>query len=566
MFRKVAIRVVICMTFMMLSSVNGSFNLFVSRPEMKRLLGLNAEVRYVNNGTVNDYALSFVVMIPDPIWDLYFTWQSLRPTPVPYSISFTLSNPEAMSVPQLNISKKGNIPTNEEVFRVVLQCTGKVSAEVEMNMDMNFSMPPPFPNSTHLVLKRKKICYKNNSTTSDTLMIADAMVATSNSFYIGVGCACAVVVIIAIIAVVFYLKTMKARRTDVIHYGGSSPALSATTQGHTFLRPDTPNNNSSVNSYTSFKRLTPITTTTTSVQVNERKSMDISQQIAEIRIDRRNIILQEKLQEGTFGQIYHAIVRDDDMLTPHGFSAMVKTVTDQASTIQVSLLTAEGMMMLGLNNKYILPLIGLCTDDPYHPMLVYPYMNQGNLKKFLHKCLLAEGHCHALMHRDLVAMALQIVQAIAFLHDRRIIHRDIATRNCVVDDWLQVRLTDNALARDLFPGDYHCLGDNENRPIKWLAIESLLKKEFSYASDVWAFGVTMWELITLGQQPYIEIDPFEMHLYLRDGYRLDQPKNCPDDLFEVMSCCWSTMPEDRPSVLYLIKCLQNFHKALGSFI
>ncbi|GFR16375.1 tyrosine-protein kinase RYK, partial [Trichonephila clavata] len=116
---------------------------------------------------------------------------------------------------------------------------------------------------------------------------------------------------------------------------------------------------------------------------------------------------------------------------------------------------------------------------------------------------------------------------IAFLHDRRIIHRDIATRNCVVDDWLQVRLTDNALARDLFPGDYHCLGDNENRPIKWLAIESLLRKEFSYASDVWAFGVTMWELITLGQQPYIEIDPFEMHLYLRDGYRLDQPKKLP---------------------------------------
>ncbi|GFQ77010.1 tyrosine-protein kinase Drl [Trichonephila clavata] len=147
----------------MIDVVNGSFNLYVSRPEMKRLLGLNAEVRYVNNGTVNDYALSFVVVIPDPIWDLYFTWQSLRPTPVPYSISFTLSNPEAMSVPQLNISRKGNIPTKEEVFRMVFQCTGKVSAEVEMCMNMNFTMPPPFPNSTHLVLKRKKICYKRKS-------------------------------------------------------------------------------------------------------------------------------------------------------------------------------------------------------------------------------------------------------------------------------------------------------------------------------------------------------------------------------------------------------------------
>lgn len=67
---------------------------------------------------------------------------------------------------------------------------------------------------------------------------------------------------------------------------------------------------------------------------------------------------------------------------------------DQASPIQVSLLTAEGMMMLGMHHKNILPLIGLCTDDLHHPMLVYPYMNQGNLKKFLHRCMLAaEGHC-----------------------------------------------------------------------------------------------------------------------------------------------------------------------------
>lgn len=132
-----------------------------------------------------------------------------------------------------------------------------------------------------------------------------------------------------------------------------------------------------------------------------------------------------------------------------------------------------------------------------------------------------------------------------------------------VDDNFTVRITDNALARDLFPNDYHCLGDNENRPIKWLALESLIGKQFSTSSDVvsplvnverqplrrrrgwwdgrdfsfyssvsfkWAFGVTLWELMTLGQQPYMEIDPFEMAAYLKDGYRLSQPINCPDEL------------------------------------
>lgn len=555
--------VIFHLTGLLFQGVAASFNLYVRPPEVKRLLGLNAEVRYVTNGTVNDYALGFVVMVPDHIADLHFTWQSLAPIPIPYSISFSVSDPEALSTPQLNISRKGTIPTKEEVFRLVLQCTGRANAEVEVFMNINITLSP---NVTHLVLKRKKICLKDEGN-NDSLMI-DAMVATGGSLYVAVGCAVTIVVAIGIGALIVYMKTMKARRTDVIHYGGSSPALSTATQGHTFLRPDTPNQASSACSYSSFKRLTPITTTTTSVQVNEQpKRMDITDHIAEIRIERHKIVLQEKLQEGTFGQVYHAIVTDNDVISTYGLHVFVKTVKDQASPIQVSLLTAEGMMMLGMHQKNILPLIGLCTDDLHHPMLVYPYMNQGNLKKFLHRCMLAaEGHCRALSTQHLVGMALQIAQAVAFLHKKKIIHRDIATRNCVVDDGLQVKLTDNTLSRDLFPTDYHCLGDNENRPIKWLAIESLLKKDFSWASDVWAFGVTLWELLTLGQQPYMEIDPFEMHLYLRDGYRLNAPTNCPEELYALMAFCWETIPEERPSVNHLIGCLQDFYAALGRFI
>lgn len=99
-----------------------------------------------------------------------------------------------------------------------------------------------------------------------------------------------------------------------------------------------------------------------------------------------------------------------------------------------------------------------------------------------------------------------------------------------VDDKLRVQITDNALSRDLFPADYHCLGDNENRPVKWLAAEALQRRAFAPASDVWSFGVLLWELTTLAQQPYQEIDSFEMAVYLRDGYRLAQPINCPDEL------------------------------------
>ncbi|XP_042902588.1 tyrosine-protein kinase RYK isoform X2 [Parasteatoda tepidariorum] len=555
-----------CVCLLSFDGAAAWFNLFVSRSEGKRILGLNAELRYVDNGTVNDYALGFSVMVPDPIWDLYFTWQTIRNTPVPYSINIGVSNPEAMAIPQLNISRKGNIPTNQEVFRVVLLCTGKVDAEVEIFMNMNFSMLPPFPETTHLILKRKKICHLRNDSSIDTLMI-DAMIATASSLYIAVGCALGFLLVLSMVVTLFCFRRHKIRRSDAIHYGGSSPALSVTTQGHPFLRADTPNNNSTVNSYASIKIYTPITNTTC-MAPSEFKPLwdprDVSEQVAKIRIDKRKINLREKLQEGTYGQVYSAIIRDDDMIVPHSLPTFIKTVTNQANSAQISLLIKEGMKMLGLKHEFILPLIGLCTEDPLHPMLIYPYTSKGNLKLFLRKC--SGDPCHALMTIDLVSMAIQIVKAIEFLHERGIIHRDIATRNCVLTERLRIKLTDNALARDLFPDDYHCLCDSENRPIKWLSIESIVKNEYTYSTDVWAYGVTMWELITLGQQPYLSVDAFEMYSALIDGYRLDQPKNCPDDLYKLMRYCWSDVPQIRPSVNELLRTLQDLHTKLGSFV
>jgi len=82
----------------------------------------------------------------------------------------------------------------------------------------------------------------------------------------------------------------------------------------------------------------------------------------------------------------------------------------------------------------------------------------------------------------------------------------------------------------------------------------------------WSFGVLLWELTTLAQQPYVEVDPFEMENYLRDDYRLSQPLNCPDELFAVMACCWIANPSKRPTFLQLLACLQDFHTALGRFI
>ncbi|GLV43124.1 Derailed 2 [Carabus blaptoides fortunei] len=298
------------------------------------------------------------------------------------------------------------------------------------------------------------------------------------------------------------------------------------------------------------------------VTLHDPRMYDPTDRLRSLAVPRKTISSHMLLQEGTFGQIY----RGTHCHTDTQEQVIVKTVSEVASKFQVTVFLAEGTMMHGLSHKNILSIIAANTDNPKQPLLVYPYVNKGNLKRFLLNCRQRGEEQYTLLTQDLVDMAIQTVLGIMYLHSQHICHKDISTRNCVVDEKLRVRLTDNALSRDLFPSDYHCLGDNENRPVKWLALESLSYKQFTGASDVWSFGVLLWELTTLAQQPYSEIDPFEMSVYLMEGYRLAQPVNCPDELFAVMACCWLAIPEERPTFVQLLAFLQDFYTALGRYI
>ena len=137
--------------------------------------------------------------------------------------------------------------------------------------------------------------------------------------------------------------------------------------------------------------------------------------------------------------------------------------------------------------------------------------------------------------------------------------------NFSLNDGNTLQLADAALSRDLFPGDYHCLGDNENRPIKWMPVEAI-QKSYSKASDIWSFGVFLWELMTKAQQPFSDVDPFEMESYLNEGYRLHQPMNCPDQLYSVLAVCWGTRPHERASLQSLHTTLQSLQKQLQQFV
>lgn len=307
---------------------------------------------------------------------------------------------------------------------------------------------------------------------------------------------------------------------------------------------------------------TTATTTTTTAspepQYTDPRQSDLSARLAGLRAGREWVELREVQQEGTFGRVYRALYQPPDQ--PHPTSVTIKTVTESASESQRTVLLSEGLMLAGLSHDNLLGVLGAVVSPPEAPpCVILPASSQGNLKRFL------QG-CHTLVTREVVSVGVQVLHGLAYLHSRLLLHKDVATRNCVVNGGLQVKLADCALSRDLYPGDYHCLGDNHNRPIKWLALESLTHKVFSPASDVWSWGVLLWEVMTLGQQPYAEIDPFEMAAVLRQGVRLAQPINCPDELFKAMTFCWTTAPQERPTVDELTTYLTNFQQHLDRYV
>lgn len=301
-----------------------------------------------------------------------------------------------------------------------------------------------------------------------------------------------------------------------------------------------------------------------STQKGKYGNRDMKTELQDITVEMDRITLGELLEEGTFARIYNGVLTGPGEKQQH--SVLVKTVSGMASEDQVNLLLIESSMLKDFTHRNLLPIMAVCLEDEKQPLVMFPFMNRGNLKLFIKKSRSPEGGSKSLTTADLVHVGIQIARGLQYLARRRIVHKDVAARNCVIDDDLNVKVTDCALSRDLFPQDYCCLGDNENRPVKWMAVESLEHGRYTVASDAWSYGVLLWELMTLGQQPYSNIDAFEMLNFLKQGHRISQPVNCPDELFTVIACCWALSEDERPSLGQLIVCLTDFLNALSNFI
>lgn len=252
----------------------------------------------------------------------------------------------------------------------------------------------------------------------------------------------------------------------------------------------------------------------------------------EWEINRTDIIMKQKLGGGQYGDVYEARWRKRDI------TVAVKTLKED--TMAVKDFLQEASIMKELQHPNLVQLIGVCSIDPPF-YIITEFMPCGNLLDYLRNADREKITAVVLLY-----FAKQIASAMSYLESHQFIHRDLAARNCLVGHEFLVKVADFGLAR-LMGDDTYTARAGAKFPIKWTAPEGLAYNKFTTKSDVWAFGVLLWEIATYGMAPYPGIELSDVYHKLENGYRMQCPDNCPKPIYDLMFCCWNWEPSRRPT-------------------
>ncbi|XP_074186354.1 activated CDC42 kinase 1 isoform X8 [Rhinolophus sinicus] len=261
-------------------------------------------------------------------------------------------------------------------------------------------------------------------------------------------------------------------------------------------------------------------------------------------IGEQDLRLFEKLGDGSFG-----VVRRGEWDAPSG-----KTVSVAVKCLKPDVLSQPEAMddfirevnaMHSLDHRNLIRLYGVVLTPPMK--MVTELAPLGSLLDRLRK---HQGH---FLLGTLSRYAVQVAEGMGYLESKRFIHRDLAARNLLLATRDLVKIGDFGLMRALPQNDDHyVMQEHRKVPFAWCAPESLKTRTFSHASDTWMFGVTLWEMFTYGQEPWIGLNGSQiLHKIDKEGERLPRPEDCPQDIYNVMVQCWAHKPEDRPSFVAL---------------
>ncbi|XP_013871013.1 insulin-like growth factor 1 receptor [Austrofundulus limnaeus] len=219
----------------------------------------------------------------------------------------------------------------------------------------------------------------------------------------------------------------------------------------------------------------------------------------------------------------------------------------------------EASVMKEFNCHHVVRLLGVVSQGQ-PTLVIMELMTRGDLKSYLRSLRPKEQQFSSLSLpplKKMLQMAGQIADGMAYLNANKFVHRDLAARNCMVAEDFTVKIGDFGMTRDIYETDYYRKGGKGLLPVRWMSPESLKDGVFTTNSDVWSFGVVLWEIATLAEQPYQGLSNEQVLRFVMEGGLLEKPQSCPDMLFELMRMCWQYNPKMRPAFVEIISSIKD---------
>uniref|UniRef100_A0A671NQ10 Inactive tyrosine-protein kinase 7-like n=1 Tax=Sinocyclocheilus anshuiensis TaxID=1608454 RepID=A0A671NQ10_9TELE len=262
------------------------------------------------------------------------------------------------------------------------------------------------------------------------------------------------------------------------------------------------------------------------------------------------------LGRGVFGEVFLAKARAIEEAEPETL-VLVKSLESREETHRTEF-RRELEMFSKLNHAHVVRLLGICRETQPHYMIL-EYVDLGDLKQFLRISKSSDEKLkpHPISTRTKVSICAQVAHGMQHLSNRGFVHKDLAARNCLISGQRHVKVSALSLSKDVYLSEYY-----QNRqvwiPLRWLPAESVFEGEFCSKADVWAFGVLMWEVFSLGELPYPALNDHQVLEGLQAGtLRLSPPVNCPAHVCSLMSRCWASSPKERPTFSEILQILTD---------
>lgn len=294
----------------------------------------------------------------------------------------------------------------------------------------------------------------------------------------------------------------------------------------------------------------PLTDLTTTAAEKQQNYID------KLQFPRTKLQTITALGKGVFGEVFLAKARAIEEGQEESV-VVVKSLESSDESVR-SDFRRELEMFSKLHHAHIVRLLGLCRDSEPHCMIL-EYVELGDLKQFLRISRSTDDKLksHPISTKTKVSLCAQVAHGMDHLSKQRFVHKDLAARNCLISGQRHVKITSLSLSQDVYSSEYYHYRQAWI-PLRWLPAESVFENNFSTKSDVWAFGVLMWEVFRLGELPYNTLNDDDVMEALQSG-KLNPcpPESCPPAVSSLMSRCWACSPKERPGFSEIARTLAH---------